>query len=649
MTGCPSGIVFQPSAELTSKSNVRRFMNNNAISDYAELIKRSADDIEWYWDAVNEDLSVEWFKPYTKILDVSNGKPWAKWFVNGKCNIVYNCIDRHIKTWRKDKLAYIWEGENGSKRELTYWDLYAMINKLANALKMVGIGKGDVVGIYMPMIPEAVVSMLACSKIGAVHSVVFSGFSAPALAARLDDAGAKLLITADGYHRRGKLIELKKDVDDALKLSPTVRKAIVCRDAGIDAPWNSSRDIWYDELIREQSSECNCEVMDSEDPLFILYTSGTTGRPKGTMHVHGSFTVFAAQQTAYLIDLKDDDVLFWPADIGWITGQTWTVYGSLVLGGTAVIYDGAPDYPEPDRWFRIIEDYGVTIFGASPTAIRLFMKYDRELVKQHRLDTLRILASTGEPLNPEEWLWFFEKVGNSRCPIMNLSGGTEIGGAIVSPLPIMPLKPSTVGGPVPGFDVDVLDESGKSIRNAAGYLVIRKPWPGMTRGLWKDPERYIETYWSTYNDIWFHGDWALVDSGGFWYLQGRVDDVIKVAGHRIGSGEIESVLASHPAVAEAAAIGIPHEIKGESIVVYVVLKHGYSAQESIKEELKSHVVDQIGKIARPEDVKFVKDLPRTRTGKIVRRLVRAKILGADLGDLSNLENPESVEALGKAL
>lgn len=649
MTSSESDIVFEPSAELANKSNIKRFMNNNAISDYAELIKRSADDIEWYWDAVNKDLNIEWFRPYRKVLDVSNGKPWAKWFVDGKCNIAYNCVDRHIKTWRKDKLAYIWEGENGSKRELTYSDLYVMINKLANALKMLGIGKGDVIGIYMPMIPEAIVSMLACSKIGAVHSVVFSGFSAPALATRLNDAGVKLLITADGYYRRGKLIDLKKDADDALKSSPTVRKAIVCRYAGTDVPWDSSRDIWYDELIREQSSECNCEVMDSEDPLFILHTSGTTGRPKGTLHVQGSFTVFAAQQTAYLIDLKDDDVLFWPADIGWITGQTWTVYGSLVLGGTAVIYDGAPDYPEPDRWFRIIEDYGVTIFGASPTAIRLFMKYDEKLVKQRRLDTLRILASTGEPLNPEEWLWFFENVGNSRCPIMNLSGGTEIGGAIVSPLPIMPLKPSTVGGPVPAFDVDVLDESGKSIRSAAGYLVIRKPWPGMTRGLWKDPERYIETYWSTYNDIWFHGDWALVDSDGFWYLQGRVDDVIKVAGHRIGSGEMESVLASHPAVAEAAAIGVPHEIKGETIVVYVVLKHGYSAQESIKEELKSHVVERIGKIARPEDVKFVKDLPRTRTGKIVRRLIRAKILGADLGDLSNLENPESVETLGKAL
>lgn len=649
MTGSESSVVFEPSAELANKSNISRFMKNNAISDYAELIQRSADDIEWYWDAVNKDLNIEWFKPYSKILDVSRGKPWAKWFIDGKCNIAYNCLDRHVRSWRKEKLAYVWEGENGSKRKFTYSDLYVMVNKLANALKTLGIGKGDVVGIYMPMIPEAIVSMLACSKIGAVHSVVFSGFSAPALATRLNDAAARLLITVDGYYRRGRLVDLKKDVDDALKSSPTVSKVITCRYAGTDVRWNSSRDIWYDELVREQSSDCNCEIMDSEDPLYILYTSGTTGRPKGTLHVHGGFTVFAAQQTAYPIDLKDDDVLFWPADIGWITGQTWTVYGSLILGGTAVIYDGAPDHPKPDRWFRIIEDHGVTIFGASPTVIRLFMKYGRDLVKQHRLDTLRIMASTGEPLNPDEWFWFFENVGKARCPIMNLSGGTEIGGAIVSPLPIMLLKPSTVGGPVPGFDADVFDESGKSVREITGYLVIRKPWPGMTRGLWKDPERYIETYWSTYKDIWFHGDWALIDSGGFWYLHGRVDDVIKVAGHRIGSAEIESILAGHPAVVESAAIGIPHEVKGEVIIAYVVLKQGYSAEESLKEELKTHVVDQVGKIARPEDVKFVKDLPRTRTGKIVRRLIRAKMLGADLGDLSNLENPESVESLDKAL
>ena len=391
--------------------------------------------------------------------------------------------------------------------------------------------------------------------------------------------------------------------------------------------------------------------MDSEDPLFILYTSGTTGRPKGTLHVQGGFTVFAAQQTAYLIDLKDDDLLFWPADIGWITGQTWTVYGSLILGGTAVIYDGAPDYPEPDRWLHLIDDYGVTIFGASPTAIHLFMKYDIDgsMVRKHRLDTLRILASTGELLNPDEWLWLFENIGKSRCPVMNLSGGTEIGGAIVSPLPVMPSKPSAVGGPVPGIDADVFDGSGKSVREVTGYLVIRKPWPGMTRGLWKDPERYVKTYWSTYENAWFHGDWALIDSDGFWYLQGRVDDVIKVAGHRIGSAEIEAVLSSHHAVAESAAIGIPHQVKGESVVIYVVLNDGYNADASLKEELKAYVSEQIGKIAKPEEVKFVKELPKTRTGKIVRRLIRAKALYTDLGDLSSLENPEAVEALDGAL
>lgn len=405
-------------------------------------------------------------------------------------------------------MAYIWFGEDGSKREITYYELHTMVNKLANGLKAIGIGKGDIVGIYMPMIPEAIASMLACSKIGAIHSVIFSGFSAPALAVRLNDAGAKILITADGYYRRGKLIDLKKEADNALKLSPTVSNAIVCRYAKNDIQLGS-RDVPYEELVKKQSNECICEVMSSEDPLFILYTSGTTGKPKGTVHVQGSFMVFSAQQAAYLIDLKSDDVLFWPADIGWITGQTWTVYGSLILGSTSIIYEGAPDYPVPDRWFGIIDECSTTIFGASPTTIRMFMKYDANLLGKHNLGSLRILASTGELLNPEEWIWFFKNVGKLRCPIINLSGGTEIGGAIVSPLPIMRLKPCTVGGPVPGIDADVFNELGKPVRNTTGYLVIRKPWPGMTRGLWNDLGRYMETYWSTYKDAWFHGDWTF--------------------------------------------------------------------------------------------------------------------------------------------
>lgn len=633
--------IFEPTEAIVNKSNVMRFMKNNAIRGYSDLVIRSSDNIEWYWDAVSKDLNVEWFKPYTKVLDVTNGKPWAKWFIGGKCNIVHNCIDRHVST-KGNKVAYVWENENGSKRNITYYDLYVMVNRLSNMLKALGIGKGDVVGIYVPMIPEAIVSMLACSKIGAIHNVVFSGFSANALAARLNDAGAKLLITADGYFRRGKLVDLKKEADRAVGLGSTVKKVIVCRYANNDVTCDDSRELWY-ESVQEQSDRCDCEVMDSEDPLFILYTSGTTGRPKGTLHVHGGFMVFAAQQAAYLIDLKEDDLLFWPADIGWITGQTWTVYGSLILGSTAILYDGAPDYPKPDRWLQMIEDYGVAVFGSSPTAIRLFMKHP-DMVKKYNFNTLRILAATGELLSPDEWFWFFKNIGNSRCPLMNLSGGTEIGGAIVSPLPIMPLKPSTVGGPVPGFDIDVFDEHGKPVKGVTGYLVIKKPWPGMTRGLWKDPERYIETYWSKYDNVWLHGDWALIDSNGLWYLHGRVDDVIKVAGHRIGSAEIEAVLASHPSVLEAAVIGIPHETKGESIIAYVVLKVRHGIQ-SLKEELTTYVAQQIGKIAKPDDVKFVKELPRTRTGKIVRRLIRAKALNADLGDLSSIENPESLELL----
>ncbi|MFH1328500.1 MAG: acetate--CoA ligase [Candidatus Bathyarchaeota archaeon] len=643
-------IVWKPSEELVEKTNIKRFMNKHGIESYEELIRRSTDDLEWFWDEVNKDLNIEWFKPYEKVLDLSRGLPWAKWFVGGKFNIVYNCVDKHVKTEKSDKLAYIWEGENGEVRKLSYRDLYVEVNRLANALKQLGIRKGDVVGIYMSILPEGIIAALACGKIGAIHTSIFSGFSTSALVTRLKNAKVKMLITADGYHRRGAKINLKETADGAADRVSTVKHIVVYRRLGNEIRWNKNRDLWYHEITVTQPTECQTEMMDSDAPLSILYTSGTTGKPKGVLLTHGGYAALSALQAAYLVDLKYGDILFWPSDMSWIVGQTWVMYGSLSQGGTAMIYEGAPDYPTPDRWWRIIEKHRVTLFGISPTGVRLAMKYGEEWVKKHDLSSLRLISATAEPLNPEPWLWLFKNIGGGRCPLINLAGGTEIGGAIVSPLPIMSLKPSTVGGPVPGIAADVADEDGKSVRLKPGHLVIRKPWPGMTQGLWNDPKRYIEVYWNRFGDVWDHGDLALIDKDGFWYVLGRVDDVIKVSGYRVGPTEIEAALSRHPAVAETAVVGKPHELKGEAIVAYVVLKHGIESRLDLKNELKEQVVEEVGKIARPEDIKFVQELPKTRTGKIVRRIIKAKFIGEkDLGDLSVLENPSAVEELDKAI
>ncbi|MEM4174675.1 MAG: acetate--CoA ligase [Candidatus Nitrosocaldus sp.] len=641
--------VFIPSYDAVRSSNIARFMDAYGIRDYKELIERSSKDIEWYWDAVSHDLNIEWFKHYSrdKILDVSDGIEWARWFVDGKCNIAYNCLEKHIKDGKGSRPAIVWENEQGSRRIVTYSELHSMSCRIANALSAM-VEKGDVVCIYMPMVPEAIASMLACSIIGAVHSVVFSGFSARALADRLNDARAKVLITADGYYRRGKPIELKNSADEALKMNDTVERVIVHEYSNMQFE-ESSKDVMMSSILKQESSHAECVEMDAEDRLFILYTSGTTGRPKGTVHVHGGFMVFAAQQAAYLVDMKDSDLLFWPADIGWITGQTWSVYGSLLLNCTSLIYDGALDYPLPDRVLRMVDDYNVTILGMAPTALRAIMRtVDDETISRYRLDTLRILACTGEVIHEDEWFWYFKRIGKARCPVINLSGGTEVGGAILSVLPIMPIKPCTVGIQVPGFDADVVDDECRPVRGGKGYLVIRKPWPAMTRGILNDPARYIEVYWSRFNGVWFHGDYASIDEDGLWYLHGRVDDVIKVAGHRFSSADIEAALAMHEAVAESAVVGLPDELKGERIVAYVVLKPLYRKMYDLprlRDELKRHVENAIGKIARPDSIYFVDDLPKTRSGKVMRRLVRAKALGIKLGDVSSIENIASLEML----
>jgi acetyl-CoA synthetase len=628
----------------SNNSNILHFMKKYQIANYQQLLKRSVENIEWYWNAVIEDLSLEWFHGYNQVYDSSEGFPRTKWFLDGKCNIVYNAVDRHAKN-HPDKIAYIFQNERGITKRISYQQLANEVNSLAIALKHAGVKKGNTIGIYMPTIPEAFFSMFACSKIGAVHTTVFSGFGSRALCSRLQDCNAQILITADVMQRKSIHIDLKKRWIKALD-ETNISKVIT---VGKTASYNNKEIITYNEFTKNYDGiSCESEVMNSEDPLFILYTSGTTGKPKGTVQVHGGYMVVSAQQTSYLIDMKPQDLLFWYADIGWITGQTWVVYGSSLIGGTALVYDGHLDYPETDTWCKLIQKYKVSIFGMAPTAIRNFM---RESMPLHNYDfsSLRILATTGEPINKEAWLWYFENVGRKQCPIINLSGGTEIGGAILSASPIISLKPCTVGFPVPGFDADVFDDKGKHTTH--GFLIIRKPWPSMSRGILDDWNRFIETYWSKYgNDIWYHGDIVFVDpADGLWYILGRADDVIKASGHRIESAEIEHAVSSHHAVAEAAVIGIPDKIKGESITAYIVLKKVSSSNKDMEKKLKDEIIKTveslIGRFACPKNIIFVEDLPRTRTGKLVRRVIKSKALGENIGnqDLSTIENPESLK------
>lgn len=622
------GFAHVPAEPYLSCSNVARFMKKHRISDYRELVRRANSDIAWYWDAVNEDLGLEWQRKYDSVFDSSAGLPWTRWFLGGKCNIISNAIDRHAKV-HPDKTAYIFAGEDGSKK-VTYGQLDYEVGRLASALKEAGVGRGDVVGIYLPMVPEAFYAAFACSKIGAVHATVFSGFSAPALKERLADSGAEMLITADIARRRGRDIDLKGQWSKAIEGTKVSRVVSV----------GGTHDN-YDDFVKCHGS-CQTEVMDAEDPLFILYTSGTTGRPKGTLQVHGGFMTVAAQQASYLVDMKPDDVLFWYADIGWITGQVWVVYGSPIVGGTSVVYEDALDYPDVATWSKLVERHRVSVLGAAPTAIRMFMRAG--IPEKTDLSSLRMLACTGEPINSEAWNWFYDKVGGKACPVINLSGGTEIGGAILSALPVMPLKECTVGAPIPGFDADVFDDEGRQA--SEGYLVIKKPWPSMTRGILNDPDRFIATYWSKYKDSWYHGDIVLVDSDGLWYMRGRADDVIKVAGHRIGTAEVEAAVSSYPVVVEAVAVGKPDDLKGEVIVVCAVVKEGF-AKEALKDEIARRVEDAIGRFARPDEVRFVAELPKTRTGKLLRRLVRARVAGESMEgqDLSTVENPASLEGI----
>ena len=618
-------------------------MKKHNISSLDELSIKSKNNLEWFWESVDKDIGIIWDEPYTKTLDMSNGIAWSKWFVNGKTNMYKSSVEKFTKQ-TPNKIAYHFISENGIETKLSYFELNSKVSKLANGLKSLGVKKGDIIAIYLPMIEEAIVSILAAAKIGAIQTIIFSGYSSESLQIRLQDCHAKILLTSDGFNRKGKNVSQKTTIESAI-IDTDIEKIIMVSYMGIDQYEKSEKIQFYDELISNQSDSCDTEIMDSEDPLFILYTSGTTGKPKGVIHTHGGFSVFAGHQASYLVDIHQNDTLFWPADVGWITGLVWNVYGLLIMGASAIIYDGALDYPTEDRIWQILSKHKATIFGISPTAVRLFKKNNAQPLKKYSLDKLRNIPTTGEPLDEDSWWWLFEKVGNKKIPIMNLSGGTEIGGAMLSVFPGMKLKPSTVGIPVPGMNLDIVDDDGNSVREKNGYLVIKSPWPAMTRGLLHDDDRYIKTYWSRFENIWFHGDYVFADSDNLWYMHGRTDDVINVSGHRMSTSEIEHIVISHKKISDAASISIPDAITGEAIVVFFVAdKKKYT---NLEFEVIEHISKRIGKIAKPKYVFQLSDLPKTRTGKIMRRLLKTKLMGEELGDLSSLENPEILKEISK--
>jgi acetyl-CoA synthetase len=647
MTIESSGIIWRPTPEHAERSRIARFMKKLGIATLDELQRRSVADLEWYWDAVVRDLGVRWTAPYTRVLDDSRGIAWPTWFPDGRLNFTDNCVDRHVAAGRGSKPAIVWEGDDGQTRTLTYTELAVEVNRLANALEALGIGAGDRVGIFLPMSPEAAIATLAVVKIGAIYTPCFSGFGAGAVASRLSDCEAKLLITADGFHRRGHVVKMKEVADEAVAQSPSVKTVLVYRRLGREIPWTAGRDRWWHEAVATQSDRAAALPVEADRPLLIIYTSGTTGKPKGTVLTHGGFLIKTAHDFGYCMDVGENDRLFWLTDLGWLMGPM-AFTAALFHGGTAVVFEGVPDYPKPDRLWDLVERHHITVMGMSPTAVRALMPHGPEHVHAHDLSTLRILGSTGEPWNPEPYRWLFENAGKARIPIINYTGGTEISGGILGCFPIAPIKPCSFAGPIPGMAAGCFDEDGHSVRGQVGELVITKPWPGMTAGFWKDPQRYEETYWSRWPNVWVHGDWAFIDEDGFWFIQGRSDDTLKIAGKRLGPAEVESVLVGHPAVAEAGVIGVPHEVKGESVVCFVVLRPGNTASEPLRRELSDRVASEMGKALKPEKVLFTRDLPKTRSAKIMRRVIRATYLGKPAGDVSSLENPDAVKAIGEA-
>ncbi len=620
--------IYYPSTEVIARAHVKDW---DALAEYA------AKHPERFWAERADELG--WYQRWHTVLDDSN-KPFYKWFVGGKTNIIHNAIDRHLHTHRKNKLAYIWQGEDGSERSISYFALNREVSKFANVLKALGVKKGDRVTIYMGRVLELPIAMLACAKIGAVHSVVYGGFSVEALHGRIEDSQSRVLITCDGAFLNGKVVDLKGIVDEALKRTAVVETVVVYKRTGKPVNMEEGRDYWWHELMNlpVASPRCETEQMDAEDMLFLLYTSGTTGKPKAIVHTHGGYSVGVYATLKYVFDLSDEDRYWCAADPGWITGHSYIVYGPLMLGATSIIYEGAPTYPYPDRWWSIVEKYGVTILYTAPTAIRGLMRFGEAWPNRRDLSSLRLLGSVGEPINPEAWRWYYKNIGKERCPIMDTWWQTETGAFMIAPTPVVPLKPGSGTRPFFGIKAEVLDEHGNPVKpNEEGYLVITTPWPSMMRTIYNDPDRYINTYWSKYPGKYFTGDSARVDEDGYFWIIGRVDDVIKVSGYRLGTAEIESALVSHPAVAEAAAIGLPHEIKGNAIHAFAILRAGYEPSEKLAEELRQHVGRELGPIAKPEHIEFVPRLPKTRSGKIMRRVLKARAQGLPEGDLSTLE------------
>jgi acetyl-CoA synthetase len=623
--------VFPPPADFSANANVKD-----------EALYQQGQNIEAFWAKEAERL--DWIQKWDRVLEFN--PPWCKWYLNGKLNASINCLDRHLKGPRRNKAAFIWEGENGEKRTLTYWELHREVCKFASVLKSFGMTKGDRIAIYLPVIPEAIVAALACARIGAVHTVVFGGFSSDSLKDRIQDCEARLLITADGGYRRGAIIPLKHTADAAVEECPSIEAVIVVKRTGMLMDMKIDRDYWYHDLMVPASFLCPAVPMDSEDPLFILYTSGTTGKPKGIVHTTGGYLVGAAATTSWVFDLKEEDLFWCTADIGWITGHSYVIYGPMLNGATQVIYEGAPDWPKRNRFWKIIEKYGVTVFYTAPTAIRAFMKWGEHFPRDCDLTTLRLLGSVGEPINPEAWMWYYEHIGQKKCPIVDTWWQTETGCIVISPLPgLTPLKPGSVSRPLPGFHAEILLDNGE--KSHAGYLALTQPWPAMLRGIWGDPERYEKNYWSRWKGIYFTGDGAKRDVEGYLWLLGRVDDVMNVSGHRLGTMEIESALVDYKSVAEAAVVGVTDSLKGQVPVAFVILKDGFIPSNDLEQELKNHVVKKIGAIARPERILFTRELPKTRSGKIMRRLLRDIAEGRLLGDVTTLADKEVVEELKK--
>jgi acetyl-CoA synthetase len=624
------------------------FRRNAVVKDRA-MYERATRDPEGFWAEQAEQL--HWYKRWKTICEWK--APHSKWFVGGKLNVSYNCIDRHIESPRRNKAALIWEGEPGDRRTLTYWDLYVEVQKFANVLKKLGVKRGDRVAIYLPMIPEAAIAMLACTRIGAIHSVVFGGFSPESLRDRINDQEAKLLITSDGGYRRGQVLPLKRNADKALEHTPSIENVIVVQRLGASSAESftikEGRDHWWHRLMSAASAACEPEQMDAEDVLYILYTSGTTGKPKGIVHTTGGYLVGCTYTTKVVFDLKDEDVFWCTADIGWVTGHSYVVYGPLANGATVVMYEGAPDWPEKDRFWDMCERHGVTVFYTAPTAIRAFMKWGDKHPAKHDLSRLRLLGSVGEPINPEAWMWYHEVIGKGRCPIVDTWWQTETGAIVISPLPgITETTPGSATIPLPGFSAALLDAKGNEIKVGGGLLALTRPWPSMLRTIWGDDERYVQTYftkWEGRKDLYFPGDGAKLDEDGNYWILGRVDDVLNVAGHRIGTMEVESALVEHPAVAEAAVVGKAHELKGQALAAFVTLREGKTPSPALRDELRDFVAEKIGAIARPDDVLFSADLPKTRSGKIMRRLLRDIAEGRALGDTTTLADPNVVAAL----